>query len=425
MPQVYVADVLCGGGKTTAAINYINESDPDKKFIFVTPYLPECLRIVANCSAKNFMQPNDEKLGRQRYTTKLSDMRVLLYGHNNIASTHALFPKYTEDMLEIIRSQKYTLIMDESYDVAKPLSNQERLMFFDESEKGTIQLDENGRAHWCGGAPSPGSQLLDLYRAIENGAVYGYGKSLLIWMFPPEILLAFDTIIILTHMFDCQTLRYYLDLLGLSYTYMATKYDGATYRFCSPADNDRVNPYAGVSRLIHILNNDRLEKIGQDEHALSATWYERDERGDQAQIRKLGRHIKNVQKNIFACPIRQFMWTMYKQYREMVEDKNIRNTFVPWNKKATNDYRECQYLAYGINLYAQPDACKYFSRFGVKMDIDRWALSEMIQWIWRSAIRDGKEIWIYVPSKRMKTLLENWLIEVDGNDDLDAADKTA
>ena len=54
----------------------------------------------------------------------------------------------------------------------------------------------------------------------------------------------------------------------------------------------------------------------------------------------------------------------------------------------------------------------YFADQGIEVREDKYALSEMIQWIWRSAIRDGKEIWIYVPSKRMRELLEGWLKEL-------------
>ena len=43
------------------------------------------------------------------------------------------------------------------------------------------------------------------------------------------------------------------------------------------------------------------------------------------------------------------------------------------------------------------------------MDEDAYALSEMLQFIWRSAIRDGKEIWVYLPSVRMRSLLEEWI----------------
>ena len=43
------------------------------------------------------------------------------------------------------------------------------------------------------------------------------------------------------------------------------------------------------------------------------------------------------------------------------------------------------------------------------MEEDAYALSELIQWIFRSAIRDGKEIWLYIPSKRMRNLLIDWI----------------
>ena len=43
------------------------------------------------------------------------------------------------------------------------------------------------------------------------------------------------------------------------------------------------------------------------------------------------------------------------------------------------------------------------------MDEDAYALSVMVQWIWRSAIRDGDEIYLYIPSSRMRTLLLDWI----------------
>jgi len=44
---------------------------------------------------------------------------------------------------------------------------------------------------------------------------------------------------------------------------------------------------------------------------------------------------------------------------------------------------------------------------------DEAALSTMVQWIWRSAIRDGEEVWIYIPSKRMRSLLIAWIRDVE------------
>ena len=35
----------------------------------------------------------------------------------------------------------------------------------------------------------------------------------------------------------------------------------------------------------------------------------------------------------------------------------------------------------------------------------------MLQFIWRSAIRNGEEIWVYIPSIRMRNLLKQWIEE--------------
>ncbi len=40
---------------------------------------------------------------------------------------------------------------------------------------------------------------------------------------------------------------------------------------------------------------------------------------------------------------------------------------------------------------------------------DTYALSEMLQFIFRSAIRDGKEIELYIPSFRMRQMLKEWI----------------
>jgi hypothetical protein len=40
---------------------------------------------------------------------------------------------------------------------------------------------------------------------------------------------------------------------------------------------------------------------------------------------------------------------------------------------------------------------------------ESFALGEMVQWIYRSQIRNGKPITVYVPSRRMRELLIDWL----------------
>ena len=70
-------------------------------------------------------------------------------------------------------------------------------------------------------------------------------------------------------------------------------------------------------------------------------------------------------------------------------------------------------MAYCVNIFLKPDEKRYFMAHNVNVLEDEAALSTMIQWIWRSAIRDGEEIWIYIPSKRMRELLINWIKRVE------------
>ena len=60
-------------------------------------------------------------------------------------------------------------------------------------------------------------------------------------------------------------------------------------------------------------------------------------------------------------------------------------------------------LAYCVNIFFNPFLKRYFEEHGCVVDEDKYALSEMIQWIWRSAIRDGHEINIYIQAKECET----------------------
>ena len=63
-----------------------------------------------------------------------------------------------------------------------------------------------------------------------------------------------------------------------------------------------------------------------------------------------------------------------------------------------NDYVEIRDEDFGDSLYDEPYPNE-----------DIWALSELIQWLFRSAIREEKEVNLYMPSSRMRSLLKDWL----------------
>ena len=64
---------------------------------------------------------------------------------------------------------------------------------------------------------------------------------------------------------------------------------------------------------------------------------------------------------------------------------------------------------YIANLFMNVNEKKFYQMHGIEVDEDVYALSIMVQWIWRSAIRDGGEVSLYIPSSRMRTLLTDWI----------------
>ena len=68
-------------------------------------------------------------------------------------------------------------------------------------------------------------------------------------------------------------------------------------------------------------------------------------------------------------------------------------------------------MAYLVNVFIRPRLAQYYHDCGVEPNEELYALSQMVQWIWRSQIRRDDSINLYVPSERMRELFKAWLYE--------------
>jgi len=160
--------------------------------------------------------------------------------------------------------------------------------------------------------------------------------------------------------------------------------------------------------MIHIVDDYKLNEIGDSEYALSLNWFTK----DGSDITRLKNNLYNFFRYICGVDAAEKMWSTYKDVKHKIQGKGYTSGFIPFNKKATNEYRTRTAAAYCVNLYMNVGQKLFYQNNGVEIDEDAYALSIMVQWIWRSAIRDGNEIWLYVPSRRMRNLLINWMEEV-------------
>ena len=409
MRTVKVCDALCGAGKTTACINLINSSD--QRFIFITPYLAEVERIVKCCADKKFVTPSSRVYDGY---TKLDDIHELLKQGRNIASTHALFANYTDETKELIRSQRYILILDEVIDLFKPVG----------IDKGDIEMllrnnvaFKSGDGIVWGDEEYTGVTFNEIMQMSKSKNLIDLGGSLFFWIVPMDVFGCFAEIYILTYLFEHQPLKSFFDIYGFKYELIGTKRIGNSYQLCSITEMDRA---IDLRNKIHILDNEKLNEIGKDYYALSSRWFDKSlKESGQPNIERLKHNLANLFRHIFAGETNQRMWASVTQYRKCIRGKGYSNGFISFNRRATNEFSHKKYLAYCVNVFLQPWMTNYLKKLGAaEMNQDMYALSVLVQWIFRSAIRNGEEVWIYLPSRRMRKILEQWLENLVRGDDL-------
>ena len=399
--MIHVVDKPMGSGKTCSAINYINSSPKNKRFLIITPYNSEVARYQRECPNKKFVEPY-RKNGR-----KLNGIKELIRKGKNIVSTHALFQRFDKEIVELCSILNYTLIMDEVAEVVRDTQYTE-----DDIEnllKNYCEYDsDTGILKWREDRQRYTGKFSDAKNMCNLGGLALARGRMLMWLFPVEVFNAFEEVYILTYMFNAQLQRYYYDYYNIKYDFISVTGNSLdTYRFTTENTPDF---YYNYKDLVHIYDNDKLNLIGRDKFSLSVAWYERN--SHNAIMKQLKDNIYNYFNNIMKSKTNNNIWTCFKEYKEQLSGKGYTKGFLFLNARAMNEYRDRSVVVYPVNIFLNPMVKGFFQDHGVSVDEDKYALSEMLQWIWRSSVRDGKEIWIYIPSSRMRNLLQEWVDDV-------------
>ena len=394
-----VVDAGCGVGKTTSMINFINDSPAENKFLYITPFLTEVERIKTSCSSKKFQEPAE-------LPTKTEDLLRLVEKGYNIVSTHALFKKLTDKVLDLTQFNNYTLIIDEAADVIEEIEITKNDLKTIITEYTTI--DDNNTVHWNEWNNDYEGRFEDYKNMIQMGGVKAHRSDTgevvsLVWAFPISIFEAFKEVYILTYMFNGQKAYYEYNNVKIIQMYVKD-----FHLTTEPQKYD----YEDQKKLITVIEDEKLNAIGNNRGSLSMSWFYRN--SNTVLIKQLQNNISNFFKHIMdKTPIEQKLWTTFKEYEDKVKGKGYTNAFVPINIRATNDYRQTTAVAYIANRYMKPTLKHFFEVSDIEVDEDTYALSELIQFIYRSAIRDGKPITVYIPSKRMRELFMDWINKKD------------
>ena len=180
--------------------------------------------------------------------------------------------------------------------------------------------------------------------------------------------------------------------------------DDSSYYLC---DYNTDYNMEDIKNKINILVDDKLNSIGDDNYSLSSSWFDKPK--NKPLIEKMRKNLENYFGHKIKGKGKDNMWTTFKNKSSKLQGRGYTKGFVPLNSRATNSYMNKCNLAYVANRFINPIMKGFFTERNVRVNENMFALSEMLQWIWRSRIRQGESINIYVPSKRMRRLLLDWL----------------
>ena len=429
MSNINVIDEPCGKGKTSFAIQMMNDC-PNESYIYCTPFLDEIERVK---KATNIdMTAPDYKGGR-----KIDDFNSLLMGGRNIALTHSTFSNSNSETIEYLTEGRYTLILDEVLDVLvgfndvcnDNLTQADIKLLLNEK---FIEVDEYGKVSWIKNS-YPTSKYSNVERLAKNGNLFYLDKTMLVWQFPAHIFQLFKKVYILTYLFEGSFLKPFFEYHNIEYQVVGlSKNESGTYKIC-PHERD-IEEQVKYKDLITIYENPKMNNYKAS--SLSKTWFDKEK---SSEIKQLQLNIFNFLHNVMKAKSEKILWTCPNDYKKPLKGKGYNivrkltekekalpkgereklekklNCFIPLNARATNEYSDRNVLVYAFNFYPNPYVRRYFSNkndkdgTNITVNQDYLALSCLIQWIWRSSIRNNEPITVYIPSERMRSLLKKWL----------------
>lgn len=430
-PKVVVYDAMCGQGKTERIIKEI--ASTDRPVIYISPLLSEVDRVCgfAFTEDKKLMYDDDgfvmydeeHPLSHKRFTTpqrsygrnKSDHIKELIASKENIASTHALFAMMDAECMSILKVSDYMLIIDEDlniwrkFELDELVTDDSEYIFNEEAdsgksktdslvlnliENGVIEVDSLGLLHWQEDKMVVNDKKVIYYQVkhfCDSHQLLLINNKVVFWELPISLLKSFDHILIATYFFKSSYFSVYLKHYDITYEVITFGK--------KPKD---------VAHLVNLIEG-KINNVGEKPTALSySSLCQRS--SDRTELREtLNKNLANFFKNICKSNSSTQLWTTYKASTKSVQSR-YGKSWLAFSTKATNDYIECRDVAYLCNNYPNVMLVNIVSkRQDGAFDKDLWALSTMLQFIFRSRLRKGEPINLYIPSSRMRELFKRWL----------------
>ena len=416
---VTVIDSVMGSRKTTNMIKFMEENQ-DKKYLYISPFKAEVGDGNTGDKGRLQVQLPDmfpvTSMPKNVGDGKLDGLKKLLGLGVNIATTHALFCRFDEEATQMILEKDYVVIIDEAVDcveIKDDLTEREIKALVDSK---WIKIDEDNIVTWNEDeVPEYDGRYEDVKALSNTGGLRLFENKYLVVEYPPKLLKECRECYVMSYLFTGSLMSCWMEANGIDWV----EADLSTFGLVKPEIIKK-----NIRKQLTVLSARKLDNLYTKDHHIkyrySSTWYKKN--SSVAERLEVKKALESCVSN-HKTPDGMVFWTTFKDHKGRLEGKGYKKgyispdtgveleSFLHYNAKAINDYRHHDLVMHTVNLFRNPTEIRYFDWRGVKFNEDRWALSELLQFVWRSRIREGQPTKVLVISKRMRNLLLEWLEE--------------
>ena len=383
-----------GSGKTSWALQYMNKRTK-YPVMYVTPFLQEVKRVIEGTkNGAKLKEPAQKE-------TKMDNLKEMLKAGENIVCTHELFKKINDQCLDFIESHQYILILDEVIDAVSPypkIQNQDLKILM---KADCIQIDEDGRMSWTNKIQDNQHRYRDIEYYAKNKLAFSTDNVNIMIIFNPNIFKAFRDVFVLTYMFKGSIMKPYFELTQIPYDIKQISCDSEIYSLKEKEKSSIYIPKINICKERFVFRDEYTKKT-----AFSVGWLSR---LNDEKAKMIRNDLKNYFQNKMHAHIESILYTTTVEARKKLDGRGYKSAFLQWNARAVNTYAETYNLAYCFNCFVNPSLINFFKAYDIHINENAYATANLLQWIWRSRIRNGQPINIFIPSERMRELLSQWI----------------
>ena len=401
---VTIKDFPCGSGKTT---KMMQELCSDKLYLIVVPLKTEIHRVLEATSHLGFVEPLEAMTPAR---TKQAALLKLTSQRKSIVTTHRLYSDIGH-LAALGCLQEYNVIIDEVPEVINPVISLSKRSVDDfYISPGYLEISEGGLCRptvkWERTQDDVSDTLNEkIKKHAEGQNLYLTAQGTFLTAVPKMLFYQCVSITILTYKPEGSYLLEYLKKLGVHYNLRRDQIAEEMFK-------------AKAHKLITFADTLALEKVNFTYS--KQTKYS--EKSKETQIVRSGlknwraRYLKGVPLENVMVTCAEANWRDSKAFKSgTLQLRGFAKTTglgkVHWvanQTRGTNDYSHCSHLVYLYDKHPMPPITQWLG-CPTKEFSDAYGLTELIQWIWRSRIRNGQPVTLYIPSPRMKRLLLDWL----------------